>query len=47
MDAREMSIEELLDSAYESEDMAKVEELVRRALELDPENQLPDRKSVV
>lgn len=38
MDAREMSIEELLDSAYESEDMAEVEELVRRALELDPEN---------
>lgn len=38
MDAREMSIEELLDSAYESEDMAEVEELVRQALELDPEN---------
>ena len=31
-------IEGLLERAYESEDAAEVEELVERALELDPEN---------
>ena len=31
-------VEELLERAYDSEDMAKVEELVRQALDLDPEN---------
>lgn len=31
-------VEELLERAYDSEDMAEVEELVRQALDLDPEN---------
>ena len=31
-------VEELLERAYESEDAAEVEDLVRQALELDPEN---------
>ena len=31
-------VEELLEKAYDSEDMAEVEALVRQALDLDPEN---------
>ena len=31
-------IDDLLERAYESEDVEEVEELVREALELDPEN---------